>query len=69
MYLRHCPIKEHIGGSCASCQYNNEIKYKLNNNLFSLARRKILHCEFILKSIKPKHALFIPNFSKINEIL
>ncbi len=69
MYLRHCPIKEHIGGSCASCQYNNEIKYKLNNNLFSLTRRKFLHCEFILKSTKPKHALFIPNFSKINEIL
>lgn len=51
MNFRHCPIKENVGGNCANCQFKENFLYKLNNKKFNLVRRRILNCQFILKSI------------------
>ncbi len=50
MYLKHCPIKENLNVSCNNCQYNSYYEYKLNSKIFRLIRRKILSCQFVLKS-------------------
>ena len=50
MIFRHCPVKEHIGGNCDSCKWNENIKYFLNKKTFYLVRRRINTCQFLLKS-------------------
>lgn len=54
MYFNHCPIKEHFNSKCNSCLYNSNYVYSLNGKSFSLIRRKIINCRFVLKSITKK---------------
>lgn len=49
MTLRHCPIKEHVGGSCADCKFKCVYEYKLQNGKrLNLKRIKMSDCTFIL---------------------
>ena len=50
MYFRHCPIKENVGGDCSNCQYKEGFTYKLNGKTFNIVRRRLLTCQFVLKS-------------------
>ncbi len=52
IYFKHCPIKEHFGGSCADCKYRDNIKYTLGNESFKLQRKKVVNCHFYLKREK-----------------
>jgi len=49
MTLRHCPIKQHIGGDCTNCRYKNGYEYKMSNGKYlKLKRVKISSCTFML---------------------
>ena len=49
MTLRHCPIKTHVGGTCANCKYEKGYSYSLENGkTFNLKRKKITDCTFYL---------------------
>lgn len=49
MVMRHCPIKNHIGGDCADCKYKKGITYKAENGkIFELKRQKLSTCTFYL---------------------
>lgn len=48
MYFKHCPIKEHIGGDCSKCKFNDGIEYKLEKKKFLLKRKKARTCQFYL---------------------
>lgn len=49
MTFRHCPIKQHLKGSCKNCQYNNYYKYKMENGkILTLKRKKLATCTFYL---------------------
>lgn len=50
MYFRHCPYKEHLSSTCQNCKYDGKLKYYLNNKEFNVKRRRILSCQFVLKS-------------------
>lgn len=50
MYFRHCPYKEHLSSTCQNCKYDGKLKYYLNNKEFNVIRRKVLSCQFVLKS-------------------
>lgn len=50
MYFRHCPYKEHLSSTCQNCKYDGKLKYNLNNKEFNVKRRRILSCQFVLKS-------------------
>ena len=50
MYFRHCPYKEHLSSTCQNCKYDGKLKYYLNNKKFNVIRRKVLSCQFVLKS-------------------
>lgn len=50
MTLRHCPIKEHIGGDCNNCKYSNDLVYKTDDGKsLKLTRKKLSTCTFYLK--------------------
>lgn len=50
MTFKHCPIKEHVGGSCSNCLYTNDYKYKSDDGKeMKLTRKKITECTFYLK--------------------
>lgn len=68
MHFNHCPIKDNIGGDCGHCKFNGEYKYKLNNTMFNLVRKRILKCQFVLKSQNKVERNLNKNFSKIIEI-
>lgn len=67
MNFKHCPIKEHIGGDCASCKYKEGVTFKLNNTGFNLIRRKLIFCSFVLKSTSLLERKF-DNLSEIVEV-
>lgn len=49
MTLVHCPIKEHIGGSCADCKFVDGLEYKMESGkTFKLKRKKLKTCTFYL---------------------
>ncbi|MBQ9756655.1 MAG: hypothetical protein IJV99_03555 [Clostridia bacterium] len=49
MTLRHCPIKEHLGGNCNECKYKNGLVYKMENGKkLQLKRKKLSDCTFYL---------------------
>lgn len=49
MTLRHCPMKQHLGGNCANCPYKDGYKYKMaNGNVMKLKRVKLSTCTFQL---------------------
>lgn len=49
MTLRHCPMKQHLGATCANCPYNSNFKYVMQNGkMFSLKRKKLSSCTFYL---------------------
>lgn len=49
MTLRHCPIKEHVGGDCNNCKYKDGYEYLLDGNRkFKLKRKKLSTCTFYL---------------------
>lgn len=60
MYFKHCPFKEHIGGDCKNCRYSSGLNYRLNQYEFSIYRKKISSCQFVLKS-KQKITKILPN--------
>lgn len=50
MTLRHCPIKSHVGGSCADCKYKNGYQYVMENGkILKLKRKKLTDCTFYLE--------------------
>ena len=50
MTLRHCPIKSHVGGSCADCKYKNGYQYVMESGkVLSLKRKKLTDCTFYLE--------------------
>lgn len=56
IYFKHCPIKEHIGGDCGNCKFQESITYKMAGKRFLLKRIKIRSCLFFLKMTSPlKH--------------
>lgn len=67
MNFKHCSIKEHIGGDCASCKYKEGVTFKLNNTGFNLIRRKLIFCSFVLKSTSLLERKF-DNLSEIVEV-
>ena len=47
MTLRHCPIKEHVGGDCRRCLFDNNYKFKTNDGKeLKLKRKKLSSCTF-----------------------
>ena len=49
MTLVHCPIKEHIGGSCSDCKFIDGFEYKMESGkTFKLKRKKLKTCTFYL---------------------
>ena len=49
MTLRHCPIKNLIGGSCDKCIYADDFSYKLESGkVMRLKRKKLSTCTFYL---------------------
>lgn len=49
MTLRHCPIKEHVGGDCGNCKYENGYYYLTEGGKRLNIKRKKLHdCTFYL---------------------
>lgn len=50
MTFRHCPVKEHFGGSCANCLYDKTFSLKAENGrTFRLRRKKLGSCTFYLE--------------------
>ncbi len=49
MTLRHCPIKEHVGGECKACRYSNDYAYLMDSGkVLKLKRKKLCDCTFYL---------------------
>ncbi|MBE5754533.1 MAG: U32 family peptidase [Clostridiales bacterium] len=49
MTLRHCPIKNHIGGDCNNCKYSDGYLYKMDSGKeLKLKRKKLSTCTFYL---------------------
>lgn len=49
MTLRHCPIKNHVGGDCKNCKFSSDYEYVMENGKrFKLARKKVQTCTFYL---------------------
>lgn len=49
MTMRHCPIKEHIGGGCNNCKFDNNYCYAMQNGKkLRLKRKKMSSCTFYL---------------------
>lgn len=49
MTLRHCPIKAHVGRSCADCRFKQDYEYKMQNGKrIKLKRIKMSDCTFLL---------------------
>ena len=49
MTLRHCPIKEHVGGNCDKCKYDKNYFYVMDNGkALKLKRKKLTTCTFYL---------------------
>lgn len=49
MTLRHCPMKNHLGASCANCPYLDNYTYKMDNGKrIKLKRKKLCSCTFYL---------------------
>ena len=49
MTLRHCPIKNLIGGTCDKCAYADDFSYKLESGkVMKLKRKKLSTCTFYL---------------------
>ena len=49
MTFRHCPVKEHLKGSCENCKFSNDIEYKMENGkTLKLKRKKLSTCTFYL---------------------
>lgn len=49
MTLRHCPIKEHVGGSCDKCLYKDGYEYVMDDGKrLKLKRKKLRSCTFYL---------------------
>ncbi len=49
MTLRHCPIKNHIGGDCKNCKYIDGYLYKMDSGKeLKLKRKKLSTCTFYL---------------------
>lgn len=49
MTMRHCPIKEHLNGSCVDCPFDNNFAYRLESGkVFRLRRKKLDSCTFYL---------------------
>lgn len=50
MTMRHCPMKEHLNTTCASCPFKDGYTYKMfNNSTFKLRRTKMTSCTFYLE--------------------
>ena len=49
MTMRHCPIKEHVGESCADCKFKQGYEYKMQNGKrLKLKRIRMTDCTFLL---------------------
>ena len=49
MTLRHCPIKEHVGGDCSNCRYKDGYEYVTDDGkTLKLKRKKLSSCTFYL---------------------
>ena len=49
MTLRHCPIKNHVGGDCKNCKYVDGYYYKMESGkILKLKRKKLSTCTFYL---------------------
>ena len=49
MTLRHCPIKNHVGGDCKNCKFSSDYEYVMENGKrFKLVRKKVQTCTFYL---------------------
>lgn len=49
MTLRHCPLKNHLGASCASCPFSTGYTLKMESGKqFKLKRKKLSTCTFYL---------------------
>ena len=68
MFLKHCPIKEHLGGNCFNCLFEKGVKYRLNNKSFEIVRKKIGSCQFILKDTKKTYNRVSSKFSNVIEL-
>ena len=52
MTLKHCPFKEFFGSSCGRCTYSGKKIYKMQNGKkLLLERKRIVNCQFVLKSL------------------
>lgn len=53
MDLKHCPFKEHVGGSCKDCKFVDGLSYTMQSGKkFLIKRKKLTSCQFILKSFE-----------------
>ena len=68
MTFRHCPFKEFYESDCANCKYCDNTIYSMQNGkkLF-LERKKIVSCQFILKSLEKTKYEILPKFGKYIE--
>ncbi len=52
MTLRHCPIKQFIGGNCSNCRYKEGLNYKMQDGAkFKITRKKVKTCTFYLEDV------------------
>lgn len=70
MTLRHCPFKEFFGSQCKSCKYCDNVIYKMQNGKkLLLQRKKVVSCQFILKSLgesQKEKALQVGEYVEVN---
>lgn len=66
MTLKSCPFKEHIGGSCENCKYKEGLVYKMQSGKELLVeRKKMVSCQFVIKSENMRD---INEYTKVNKI-
>lgn len=68
MTLKHCPFKEFFNSQCKSCKYCDDVVYKMQNGKkLLLQRKKIVSCQFILKSLDVSSREIHPNIGEYVE--
>lgn len=66
MHFKHCPFKENLETSCKNCKFQSLTKYKINDKIFTIRRKKLSSCQFQLVEESPSYAN--QSFGEVEEI-
>ena len=68
IYMKHCPIKEHLGGDCSRCKYTTGITLSLAGRKFNLKRKKLASCLFYLED-QEKYSFASEGFGRVMQVV